>query len=360
MRLYIGGIVKHSSDSIDSLLARREAGERLTRQDLARLLESPDWTSIVAAGHAERNRRHAPDRASYAAFRIVNYTSVCNVGCSFCSFQDSEDSSRGYTLSLAEVEKKTLEAKEWGCDAIFFQGGVNRHLPLTYYTDALEMIRSHGMDVRGFSPVELVRLAEKESLPLVRLLERLQEAGLTSVPGAGAEILTERMRQVLSPNKLSMREWCDAMGACHELGLPGSCNIVFGSTETTQDIVEHLGALRDQQDRTGGFQAFIPWIFQPQTKDFPIRHVRSFEYLRLLAASRLFLDNIDHVEVSVMVMGRELAELGLYAGADDVSSVVFEENVLASRGLKTVRAAERFLSEAGFVPQRRSIDHRLM
>ena len=150
------------------------------------------------------------------------------------------------------------------------------------------------------------------------------------------------------------------MGECHKLGLPGSCNIVFGSSETTTDLVEHLGALRDQQDLTGGFQAFIPWIFQPQTKDFPIRHVTSWEYLRLLAASRLFLDNIDHVEVSVMVMGRELAELGLFAGADDVSSVVFEENVLASRGLKTVRAAERYISEAGYLPRRRSIDHALL
>ncbi|MEN9355403.1 MAG: hypothetical protein RL318_2728 [Fibrobacterota bacterium] len=346
-----------STPSIQPILDRRASGERLSREDLAHLLESPDWTSLVAAGHAERMRRHAPEKVSYASFRIVNYTSVCNVGCTFCSFQDTEDSSRGYTLSLAEIETKTLEAKEWGCDAIFFQGGVNRHLPLSYYTDALSMIRSHGLSVRGFSPVELVRLAEKEKLPLPELLAILKESGLTSVPGAGAEILTDHMREVLSPNKLSMREWCDAMGECHKLDLPGSCNIVFGSVETTQDIVEHLGALRDQQDLTGGFQSFIPWIFQPQTKNFPIRHVKAWEYLRLLSASRLFLDNIDHVEVSVMVMGRELAELGLYAGADDVSSVVFEENVLASRGLKTVAAAQRYITEAGFVPQRRSIDH---
>jgi len=348
------------SASITSILQRRAAGERLSRQDLTVLLESPDWTSIAAAGHAERLRRHPAKRVTYASFRIVNYTSVCNVSCTFCSFQDTEDSTRGYTLSLAEVEAKTLEAKEWGCDAIFFQGGVNRHLPLSYYVDCMSMIRSHGLSVRGLSPVEIVRLAEKEGLTVPALLAILKDSGLTSVPGAGAEILTERMRQILSPNKLAMQEWCDTMGECHKLGLGGSCNIVFGSSETTQDIVEHLGALRDQQDLTGGFQAFIPWIFQPQTKDFPIRHVRSWEYLRLLAASRLFLDNIDHVEVSVMVMGRELAELGLCAGADDVSSVVFEENVLASRGLKTVRAAERYITEAGFVPARRSIDHNLL
>lgn len=349
-----------STESVLTILSRRLDGGRLTCEDLAALLESPDWTAIVAAGHALRCRMHSPSEVSYASFRIVNYTSVCNVGCSFCSFQDSEDSERGYVLSLDEIVQKTREAKEWGCDAIFLQGGVNPHLPLTYYLNAVSAIRSQGLAVRGFSPVELVRLAEKEKLPLRELLGILKEAGLSSVPGAGAEILTDRMRQILSPRKLSMEEWCGTMGACHEMGLPGSCNIVFGSSETTEDLVEHLGALRDQQDRTGGFQSFIPWIFQAQTKGFPIRHVRSLEYLRLLAASRLFLDNISHVEVSVMVMGRELAELGLYAGADDVSSVVFEENVLASRGLKTVRAAERFLTEAGFTPRRRSIDHERM
>jgi cyclic dehypoxanthinyl futalosine synthase len=165
------------------------------------------------------------------------------------------------------------------------------------------------------------------------------------------------MRAVLSPKKLSGAEWCAVMGACHAAGLPGSCNIVFGSTETPEDIAEHLALIRDQQDKTGGFLSFIPWVFQPQTKRFPIRHVTGREYLRLLAVSRLFLDNIPNIEVSVLVMGRELAELGLFAGANDINSIVIEENVLRSQGLKTLRAAERFLAEAGFRPARRTMNY---
>jgi cyclic dehypoxanthinyl futalosine synthase len=147
------------------------------------------------------------------------------------------------------------------------------------------------------------------------------------------------------------------MGECHRAGLPGSCNIVFGSVETPADIVEHLRLLRDQQDRTGGFLSFVPWVFQPQTKRFPIRHVTGREYLKLLAVSRLFLDNIPNIEVSVLVMGRELAELGLFAGANDINSIVLEENVLRSHGLKTLNAAERFLREAGFRPKRRTMNY---
>ena len=346
---------KHSE--LHALFLKRSQGERLTPTDLRILLRSEDWTSIVAAGHADRVRRHGDHVATWTAFRVINYTNFCNVDCSFCSFKDEIESDRGYTLSLAEIESKTLEAKELGCDAIFFQGGVNPGLPLSYYTEAFRLISGHGMHVRALSPVEVFRLAQNEGLDVPALLEILKESGLGSVPGAGAEILTDRMRQVLSPKKLSWQEWCDTMGHCHRAGLPGSCNIVFGSTETVDDIADHLTYLRDQQDKTGGFLSFVPWTFQAQTKNFPIRHVKSWEYLRMVGAARLFLDNIPHIEVSIMVLGRELAELGLHAGADDISSIVIEENVLASRGLKTIRAAEKFITEAGFEPRRRKLSY---
>jgi cyclic dehypoxanthinyl futalosine synthase len=213
------------------------------------------------------------------------------------------------------------------------------------------------MHVRGFSPIELLRLSEKEGLQLPELLRRLKDAGLGSVPGAGAEILTDRMRAVLSPKKLSGEAWCSVMGECHKLGLPGSSNIVFGSEETAEDIAGHLALLRDQQDRTGGFLSFIPWIFQPQTKRFKVRHVKGWEYLRLLAVSRLFLDNVPNIEVSVLVMGKDLGELALQAGANDVNSIVIEENVLRSAGLKTLGAAVKFIREAGFEPRRRTINY---
>jgi cyclic dehypoxanthinyl futalosine synthase len=343
---------------IQHILDHAVAGNRISPADALALLTSDDWTAIVAAGHARRNILHDPGVVSYTAYRVINYTNFCDVDCTFCSFKDEIESDRGYTLSLEQIAAKTEEAKALGVDQIFFQGGVNPKLPLSYYTDAFRMLRDvHGVAIRALSPIEVKRLAENVGLTIPELLVELKEVGLGSVPGAGAEILTERMRDVLSPKKLSGADWCSVMGECHTAGLPGSCNIVFGSVETPEDIVEHFAQLRDQQDKTGGFLSFIPWVFQAQTKRFPIRHVTGREYLRLLAVSRLFFDNIPNIEVSIMVMGRELAELGLTAGANDINSIVIEENVLKSSGLKTLRAAERFIREAGFEPKRRTMNY---
>ncbi len=343
---------------IQAILDHAVAGGRISPADALTLLTSEDWTSIIAAGHARRNVLHGPKDVSYTAFRVINYTNFCDVDCTFCSFKDEIESDRGYTLSLDQIAAKTEEAMTLGVDQIFFQGGVNPKLPLSYYTDAFRMLRDHfGVAIRALSPIEVKRLAENVGLTVSELLFELKEVGLGSVPGAGAEILTERMRDVLSPKKLSGADWCAVMGECHKLDLPGSCNIVFGSVETPEDIVEHFTMLRDQQDKTGGFRSFIPWVFQAQTKRFPIRHVTGREYLRLLAVSRLFFDNIPNIEVSIMVMGRELAELALTAGGNDISSIVIEENVLKSSGLKTMRAAERFIREAGFEPKRRTMNY---
>ena len=347
-----------SGQDISPILDRALEGRRLSRADALALLESPDWTRIVAAGHARRNQLRDPAAVSYTAYRVINYTNFCDVDCTFCSFKDEMESDRGYVLSLEQIAEKAEEARALGVDTLFIQGGVNSRLPLAYYLDALRMARDRfGMHVRGFSPIELARLARNEGLPLPELLARLKDAGLGSVPGAGAEILTERMRAVLSPKKLSGEEWCRVMGECHKQGLPGSSNIVFGSEETAADIAEHLDLIRAQQDRTGGFLSFIPWIFQPQTRRFKVRHVKGWEYLRLLAVSRLFLDNVPNLEVSVLVMGKDLGELALYAGANDVNSIVIEENVLRPAGLKTLGAAVKFIREAGFEPRRRTINY---
>ena len=184
----------------------------------------------------------------------------------------------------------------------------------------------------------------------------MKAAGLGSVPGAGAEILTERMRLKLSPKKLPLQDWCDVMGACHQAGLPGSANIVFGSDEIPDDVLGHLDAIRTQQDKTGGFNSFVPWIFQPQTKRFFIRHVIGTEYLKMVALCRIYLNNITHIEASALVMGKELAELALHSGADDMNSYVIEENVLRSRGLSSEAGAQKFIRDAGFEPMRRTFN----
>ena len=332
-------------------------GTRITPAEALDILKYAPWTEVVEAGDAIRRRMHPDNRVGYTAFRIVNYTNVCEVTCSFCSFCRPAHSPEAYVLSLDEIRQKTLEAKAKGADQIFLQGGVNKEIPLSYYTNVLKMLTQEmGVKVRGFSPVELVRIAEFNNMPLDELLDVLKEAGLSSVPGAGAEILSDRMRQMLSPRKLPAQQWCDTLAACHRKGLPGSANIVFGSVETAEEIIEHLNYVRNTQDIAQGFKSFVVWTFQPQTDKFPIRHVRGDEYLKLLALSRIFLDNIPHIEVSLLGMGLSLGELGLHAGADDINSIVIEENVLQNHGLTTIEAAEKFITDAGFTPYRRSLN----
>lgn len=339
------------------LLQKAIDGTRLTPAEALDILKNAPWTEVVEAADAVRHRMNPGNRVGYTAFRIVNYTNVCEITCSFCSFCRPAHSPEAFVLSLDEIRQKTLEAKAKGADQIFLQGGVNREIPLSYYTDVLKMLtREMGVKVRGFSPVELVRIAEFNNMPLEELLDILKDAGLSSVPGAGAEILSNRMRQMLSPKKLPAKQWCDTLAACHKKGLPGSANIVFGSVETPEEIVEHLDYVRKTQDIAQGFRSFVVWTFQPQTDKFPIRHVRGDEYLKLLALSRLFLDNIPHIEVSLLGMGLSLGELGLHAGADDINSIVIEENVLQNHGLTTIEQAEKFITDAGFTPYRRSLN----
>lgn len=294
-------------------------------------------------------------------FRVVNYTTFCDVDCTFCSFAEPMDSPRGTVLSAEQIVQKMREAVAIGAEQMFLQGGVNPNLPFDYYLDAIRKVKEtlgQHIHVRAFSPVELLGMERQTGLPLRQILRELKAAGMDSVPGAGAEILTERMRALLSPQKAPASEWIRVMETCHEEGLPGSANIVFGSEETHEEIIEHLAVVRDLQDRTKGFLAFVPWTFQQQTKRFRTRHIPSHEFLKVLGISRIFLDNIPHIETSVMVLGQGVGSLALHAGADDISSVVIEENVLKSYGLKTEETAREFIRESGFTPVKRDLFYR--
>ena len=340
-----------------NVLQKAVEGNRLTPTEALDILKNAPWTQVAEAANTVRHRINPGNKVGYTAFRIVNYTNVCEITCSFCSFCRPAHSSEAYVLSLDEIRQKTIEAKAKGADQIFLQGGVNKDIPLSYYTDVLNMLTQEmGVKVRGFSPVELVRIAEFNGITLDELLDIFKAAGLSSVPGAGAEILSDRMRQMLSPKKLPAQQWCDTLAACHKKGLPGSANIVFGSIETPEEIIEHLDYVRKTQDIAHGFKSFVVWTFQPQTDKFPIRHVRGDEYLKLLALSRLYLDNIPHIEVSLLGMGLSLGELGLHSGADDINSIVIEENVLQNHGLTTIEQAEEFIKNAGFTPYHRSLN----
>lgn len=342
---------------MNAILENALRGARISPEEAVSLLKNGDWTEMAQAAHLERMRKLPGNTVGYTVYRIINYTNVCSVRCSFCSFCRGEGDKSAFTMPLDEIRAKALDAKAKGADQIFLQGGVNPTIPLSYYENALRLITNElKMTVRGFSPVELVRMSGTFKMPLPELLRRLKDAGLSSVPGAGAEILTDRMRNALSPRKLSADEWINAMRECHRAGLPGSANIVFGSTETPEDIAEHLERVRALQDETHGFKSFVAWTFQPQTKNFTVRHVTAPEYLKVLALCRLYLDNVPHIEVSVLGMGKVLGELGLRSGADDINSPVLEENVLVSHGFSTIAEAEAFLRGAGFTPRRRSLN----
>jgi cyclic dehypoxanthinyl futalosine synthase len=261
-------------------------------------------------------------------------------------------------LSVEEILDKMRRAVAMGADQLFLQGGINPKIPFDYYLDILHAVKSalgNHIHIRAFSPGELMEMHRQTGMPLRETVRKLKQAGMDSVPGAGAEILSDRVRAILSPAKVSVSEWVEVMETCHEENLPGSANIVIGSVEKPEEIIEHLRIVRSLQDRTGGFLAFIPWTFQRQTDRFPIRNVSAREYLKLVGICRLFLDNISHIEASILVLGPGVGSIALLAGADDISSVVIEENVLESHAPATEQKAREFIENSGFRPVKRDL-----
>lgn len=347
----------------DSILEEAVRGRRISPREALELLNSADFLRIIAAARDIRNRKNDPSVVTYTMFRIINYTNICDAECSFCSYHVPVGSPSGVVLSVEDIVQKMREAVALGANQMFLQGGVNPGIPLDYYLDVVRTVRSvfgPQLHIRAFSPGEILGIAQRSGLPLRDVVRSLKNAGVDSVPGAGAEILSDRVRAALSPRKLSVSDWTRVMETCHEEGLPGSANIVFGSQETADEIIEHLRIVRELQDRTGGFLAFIPWTFQKQTDRFYVRTVPVIEYLKVLAACRIFLDNIPHIEASILVLGQDTGSLALHAGADDISSVVIEENVLTSRAPATEEKARAFIRESGFHPRKRDLLYHLI
>ncbi|MGD0101097.1 MAG: CofH family radical SAM protein [Acidobacteriota bacterium] len=349
------------SEPSDSILGKAIEGERITPSEALELYNSADFLKVIAAARAIRNRRHDPSVVTYTVFRIVNYTSFCRVNCSFCSFHEPVGSPSGIVLSVDAIVQKMRDSMSLGANQLFLQGGVNPGILFDYYLTVLHAVKKTfgpGIHIRAFSPVEIMEMERQTGMPLRNVIRELKQAGMDSTPGAGAEILSDRMRALLSPDKGSVADWVRVMQTCHEEGLPGSANIVIGSSETREEIIEHLRTVRDLQDRTGGFLAFIPWTFQKQTDKFFVRSVPAQEYLKLLGICRIFLDNVPHIEASILVLGRGTGSLALHSGADDISSVVIEENVLKSYGLNTEEKAREFIRESGFNPVKRDLLYR--
>lgn len=352
---------------IDKVLA----GERITQDDARALYLLP----LQELGALADQRRRAIKQDAFAGRgneivtyiidRNINYTNVCNVYCKFCAFYRTEKDEDHYVLTLEQLDQKLDELSAIGGIQVLLQGGHHPSLDLDWYLTMLRHIRTKypHINIHGFSPPEFCHFSEVFEMPVVDVLRAFQEAGLGSVPGGGGEILVDRVRDRIAPLKCKSDQWLGVMRAAHGLGLRSSATMMFGHVETLDDRLEHLQRLRDLQDETGGFTAFICWTFQPENTKLRAEPVGSSEYLRTQALSRIFLDNIENVQSSWVTQGPRIGQVALKYGANDFGSVMMEENVVSSAGTTfklRKEEIERLIREAGYEPRRRDNWYRLV
>jgi len=350
----------------DALTDRILGGERISADDA---LELYRWSleELGALANARRDLAKAKsyggrgrEIVTYIVDRNINYTNVCNVYCKFCAFYRTERDEDHYVLSFEQIDQKLDELSAAGGVQILMQGGHHPKLPFQWYIDLLQHIRRKypHINVHGFSPPEFQHFAETFGMPLPEVISEFKKAGLGSIPGGGGEILVDRVRNKISPLKINSDQWLEVMQVAHELGLKSSATMMFGHVETIEDRVEHLRRVRDQQDRSGGFTAFICWTFQPQNTVLKVKQpTRVSEYLRMQALARIFLNNVENVQSSWVTQGPGIGQIALRYGANDFGSVMMEENVVSSAGTTfRLNAAEieSLICDAGYEPRRRN------
>lgn len=357
--------------ALDDLLQRVWDGARVGREEAERLYGLP-LEELGAL--ADRRRRLAKaaayegtgnDVVTYVVDRNINYTNVCNVYCKFCAFYRVEGDEDAYVLSREELDRKVEETLAQGGTQILLQGGHHPRLTLDWYLELLRHLREKfpGINVHGFSPSEFVHFREVFQLPVEEILRRFREAGLGSIPGGGGEILVDRVRQRISPLKAMSDEWLGVMDTAHRLGLNSTATMMFGHVETVAERIEHLDRVRVQQDRSGGFTAFIAWTFQGANTRLRAPTVGANEYLRVQALSRIYLDNVANVQSSWVTQGPEVGQVALKFGANDLGSVMLEENVVSQAGATfrmSVSDMRRLISDLGYEPRQRDNWYRLV
>ncbi len=347
--------------TIENLLGRAVSGERLRPEEGLTLLESNDLAALARAADEVVRRKHPEDYRTYNIDRNINYTNICVSGCRFCAFHCKPGAAGGYVIARDELYRKIEETIDLGGDQILLQGGMHPDLAIDWYEDLVRDIRQRfpRVNVHGFSPTEIEHIAQVSRLSTLEVLRRLRSAGLGSLPGGGAEILVDRVRSALSPCKVSADRWLGICRQWHGLGGRGSATMMFGHIETLAERIEHLERLRQVQDETGGFTAFIAWTFQPGNTQLADRQkVGPWEYLKTLAVARLYLDNFANLQASWVTQGLTIGQMALRCGANDMGSLMIEENVVAAAGtcFRTNEAEiRRAIEGAGYRPRRRNV-----
>lgn len=339
-------------------------GGRLSPSEAAELYAGAGLLEIGFLANRVRERLHPEGMVTFVVDRNINYTNVCTSGCRFCAFYRLPGDPEGYLLSREEIGRKIEETLACGGTQILMQGGLHPELGLDWFEDLFRWIKSrYPVTLHCLSPVEVDDLARKEGLGVSEVLGRLRLAGLDSLPGGGAEILDEGVRARVSPKKTSAARWLEVMREAHRMGMRSTATMVFGMGETLPERIRHLEAIRRLQDETGGFTAFIPWSFQPGNTELGGEGATASEYLKMLALSRIYLDNIANIQVSWVTQGTRVAQAALFFGANDFGSTMLEENVVRAAGASFRADREeiiRCIRGAGFIPAQRDSQYRVL
>lgn len=333
---------------------------RLTKEQALDLIRNGDLKELGKMATARKRELHPQGITTFVVDRNINYTNVCWVDCKFCAFYRSPKADDAYVLTFEEIDQKIDELLEIGGTQILFQGGVHPKLKIEWYEELVEHIhvKYPTITIHGFSSIELDYIAKVSKITIQECLSRLHAKGLASIPGAGAEILSDRVRDIIAPKKIDSAVWLEVHREAHKLGIMSTATMMYGTVETDEEIVEHWNLIRDLQDETGGFRAFIMWSFQGMNTQLMIEHPEiekqsSNRYLRLLAVSRLFLDNFKNIQSSWVTQGPYVGQMALLYGANDLGSTMMEENVVRSAGAGFRMAKEemiRLIHDLGEIP----------
>ena len=350
---------------LDKIKEKIQNNKRLSLEETYKLYVDAPLFELGNLANQIREKKHPKNIVTYVVDRNINYSNICVCGCKFCAFFRAPGEEGGYVLTIDELDKKIQETIDLGGTQILLQGSHHPDLKIEFYIQMLTHIKDKfpQIHIHGFSPPEIVHFSKLNNLSIKDTIQKLMEAGLDSIPGGGAEILVDRVRREVSPNKCTSDEWLNVMEIAHKLGLRTTATMMFGHIETKKERLLHLQKLRDLQDKTRGFTAFIPWGFQPHNTRIKARKITSIEYLRLLAISRIFLDNFDNIQVSWVTMGPEIAQLALFFGGNDFGSTMIEENVVAATGVKfrlSIEEIRTYIQDAGFVPRQRRMDYTII
>ncbi len=356
--------------SIDDIADKVYAGERLTEGDALRLFHHPNLLDLAALADHVRQQKNPTNTVTYIVGRNINYTNVCWVRCRFCNFYRVPGHEESYVLPRETIFQKIQEMTDAGGIEILLQGGLNPKLPITWYEELFRAIMDKFPQVilHALSPAEVIYIKNRSKLSMEETLTRLKAAGMHSLPGGGAEILTDRVREWIAPYKDTAEEWLDCMRVAHKVGMGTSATMMYGSVDTLEDRVEHLLKLRALQDESlanspAAFTAFIAWNYQPDGTELGGTRASAWDYLRTIAIARVMLDNFPHIQASWVTQGPRIGQLSLRYGVDDFGSTMMEENVVSSAGCVftvPIDEIERLITDAGYVPKRRNTRYELI